>query len=169
MSLILGQSGPDAPRIVGVVCDCCHAELRDDIDIHEVVHLRLHAGYGSAWGDGNTVELDLCDACGHRTFAPYARVVPSAEALPGHVAHGFDSLRVEAALLASPGVRVAPVTNGPAPSARASGAWAWIGYHTLRYFIPARVLLSPLLGALRVFFHAIEREDQALRLRFGRP
>lgn len=169
MSLILDQSGPDAPRVVGVVCDCCYAELRDAIDIHEVVHLRLHAGYGSAWGDGNTVDVDLCDACGHRTFAPYARVVPSAEALPGHVAHGFDPRRVEAALLASPGGRVDRAEDGMAPSPRPSGAWAWIRYQTLRYFIPARVLLSPLLRALRGFFHAIEREDQALRFRFGRP
>lgn len=168
MCLILDQSGPDAPRIVGVVCDCCHAELRDDIDIHEVVHLRLHAGYGSAWGDGNTVDVDLCDACGHRTFAPYARVVPSAEALPGHVAHGFDPRRIEAGLLASMAVRVDPVIDEPAPSSRASSAWAWIRYQTLRYFIPARVLLSPLLGALRGFFQEIEREEQALRLRFGR-
>lgn len=169
MSLILDQAGPDAPRIVGVVCDCCRAELRDDIDIHEVVHLRLHAGYGSAWGDGNTVDVDLCDACGHQTFVPYARVVPSAEVLPGHVAHGFDPHQVEAGVLASPGVRVDPVPQGPAPSPRASGARAWIGYHTLRYFIPARVLLSPLFRVLRGFFQAIEREEQALRLRFGRP
>lgn len=169
MSLILDQTGRNATRIVGVVCDCCHAELRDDIDIHEVVHLRLHAGYGSAWGDGNTVDVDLCDACGHRTSAPYARVVPSAERLPGHVAHGFDSRRVEAALLASKSGRVDPVADGLAPSPRASGGWAWIVYHTLRYFIPARVLLLPLLGALRGFFQAIEREEQALRFRFGRP
>lgn len=168
MSLIFGQSGPDASRIVGVVCDCCNAELRDDIDIHEVVHLRLHAGYGSAWGDGNTVDVDLCDACGHRTLAPYARVVPSAEALPGHVAHGFDPRQIGAALLASPGGRVDPVTDGLAPTLRTPSAWAWISYQTLRYFIPARVLLSPLLGAFRGFFQAIEREDQALRLRFGR-
>jgi len=94
MSLVLDRSRPDSPRVVGVVCDCCQAEFRDDIDIHEVVHLRLHAGYGSAWGDGNAVELDLCDSCGHRMFAPFAHVMPSAEILSGHVAHGFDPRRL---------------------------------------------------------------------------
>lgn len=169
MSLILDRSRPSSPRVIGVVCDCCNAEIRDDIDIHDVVHLRLRAGNGSAWGDGNAVEVDLCDACGHRTFAPFARVVPSAEVLHGHVAHGFDPRRVGEGVLASPGVRIDPVAEQPAPSHRSSCPWAWIGYHTSRYFIPARLLLSPLFTALRRYFQAIDREEQALRARFGRP
>ena len=169
MSLILDHADPGAPRIVGFVCDRCYAEIRDYIDIQEVVHLRLHAGCGSAWGDGNTVDVDACDACGRRTFAPYARVLPSAEVLPGNVVHGFDPRLVDAALRASMGIRANLFTDGPTPSPRASGAWAWTRYQTLRYFIPARVLLSPLLGALHGFFQAIEREEKPRRLRFERP
>lgn len=168
MSLVIDRSRPDSPRVVGVVCDRCKSEVRDSIQLGEVLHIRLHAGFGSAWGDGNTVDVDLYDACGYRTLAPYARVMPSAEVLSGHVAHGFDPRRVEAGFLAWPGIVIDPVKDGLAPSVRASGAWAWIGYHALRYLIPAKVLLSPLLSALRGFFQSIEREERKLRLRFGR-
>lgn len=169
MSLILDQSGLDAACIVGVVCGGCHAEVRSEIDLQEVVNLRLYPGYGSAWGDGDTVDVDLCDACGHQTFAPYARVLPSAEALLGHVAHGFDPRCIGASLLASSGLRADLVADGSAPSPRASSAWACIRHQTLLYFIPVRVVLSPLFSALRGFFQAIEGEDRALRLRFGKP
>lgn len=56
MPFILDRSRPDSPR---VVCDCCRAEIRVDIDIQEVVHVRLHVGLGFALGDGNNVEVDL--------------------------------------------------------------------------------------------------------------
>ena len=168
MSLIIDNAGPDAPRVVGVVCDRCKAEVRDSIELGEVLHIRLHAGLGSIWRDGNKVEADLCDSCGHQTLAQYARVMPSAEVLPGHVAHGFDPRRVEAVLHASPGILMGPIDDALVPTLRASGAWAWIGYHALRYLVPAKVLLSPVFSALRGFFQSIKREERKLRLRFGR-
>lgn len=160
MSLALEQSGPDAPRIVGVVCDCCHAEVGDEIDLQEVVHLRLHAGCGSVCGFGNTFELDLCDACGHRTFAPYARVVPSTEVLRGHVARRFDARQVEAGLIAFTGVHVRTMVDARAPSPRVYSAWTWIKHQVVRHFLPAKVLLSPVFGARLGFAQAAEREEQ---------
>ena len=168
MTLILDRTQTDAPRVLGVVCDCCKADIRDDIDLHEVIHARLRAGYGSAWGDGNIVEVDLCDACGHRLLKPYANVVPSSERLSGHVVVGLDPAMVTLGALHSPNVLFKGSPEDAAMLRNTSGAWAWVRFQTLRYFIPACVLLQPIVSALRRFWLATEREDLKLRLRFGR-
>jgi hypothetical protein len=61
MILITNTERLTDPEIVGVVCDCCKAKVRGDIELQEVIHLHLHAGYQSVWGDGKVVECDLCD------------------------------------------------------------------------------------------------------------
>lgn len=168
MTLIINHKCPGDPMIAGVVCDRCKAEVRDAIELREVVHARLHAGYGSAWGDGNLVEVDLCDACGHRLLKPYASIVPTSEVLRGKAVGGLDPDRVAPSALLSPNVRVDERAPGAAPDAGTRGAWAWVRHQTLRYFIPVRVLLKPIVRAIRNLGGAIEREELKLRLRFGR-
>jgi hypothetical protein len=82
MSIIHSTTQPTT--IEAVVCDACKIEVRDPIAMGEVLHVRLIAGFGSEWGDGNRVEIDLCDACAHRHLSEFARVEPSDERLPGH-------------------------------------------------------------------------------------
>jgi len=85
--LYTGSSDPELHRVVR---DRCQTPLLESVDLGEVLHVRLHAGYGFAWGDGNLVELELCDACAHALLAPYARVTSSAELLPGHLDLSLD-------------------------------------------------------------------------------
>lgn len=168
MTLIINHKGPGDPMIAGVVCDRCKAEVRDAIELREVVHVRLHAGYGSAWGDGNLVEVDLCDACGHRLLKRYASIVPTSEVRRGKAVGGLDLDRVAPSVLLSPNVRVGDRAPGAPPDAGARGAWAWVRHQTLRYFIPASVLFRPIVRAILSFGQSIEREELKLRLRFGR-
>jgi len=50
---------------VKVICDICKKEyLCDDVmEIQEFHHIRFTGGYHSVFGDGSTVELDICQHC----------------------------------------------------------------------------------------------------------
>ena len=49
--------------VLAYVCDSCQTEFEDAIDIQEFLHYRNHAGYGSVFGDGAIMSLDLCQNC----------------------------------------------------------------------------------------------------------
>jgi hypothetical protein len=78
-------------EIQAVVCDRCKAEIRDPMDLAEVLHVRLIGGYTSQWGDGTRVAVDLCDACAHTLLSPFATLSPSDECLAGKPALGLGS------------------------------------------------------------------------------
>ena len=49
-----------------VICDICKIEYDCDKECYEAqefVHINSKCGYGSVFGDGVTVKLDLCQAC----------------------------------------------------------------------------------------------------------
>jgi hypothetical protein len=75
-----------------LVCDRCgrEAELDDtDCEFHEFSSIAYKAGYGSAFGDGNKVEIDLCQHCIKETLGCWLRVTdPHAGFDP--VAHGGE-------------------------------------------------------------------------------
>jgi hypothetical protein len=132
------------PELLGVICDRCHGQLFDSVELGEVLHIRLRAGYGSEWGDGNVVELDLCDACAHSLLSPHARVSPSAEELAGHFGVGLGlrhripcrTQQALALLLAQPPSTLSE--QGP------RSAWAWLRYQIGRSCIPLFLCLRPL-------------------------
>jgi len=73
-------------------CDRCgrQSEL-GEVEFHESVSLELKAGYGSIFGDGNDVQIDLCQHClkdllGHwlRVSEPMAIVNEPYPRLRGH-------------------------------------------------------------------------------------
>lgn len=132
------------PELLGVICDRCHAQLFDSVELGEVLHIRLRAGYGSEWGDGNVVELDLCDACAHGLLSPHARVSPSADELPGHFGVGLGlrhriPCRTQQALA---GLFAQPPST--LPTHRLRGALAWLQYRIGRALIPLLLCLRPL-------------------------
>ena len=47
-----------------IVCDRCGKEAsRSETEFHEMTSIVFKAGYGSIFGDGNHVEIDLCQHC----------------------------------------------------------------------------------------------------------
>lgn len=60
-----------------LVCDRCNREaVRDDTEgeFHEFVSIEARAGYGSIFGDGNQVALDLCQHCIKDTLGSWIRI-----------------------------------------------------------------------------------------------
>jgi len=48
-----------------ITCDVCGVTYTDDDDfeLQEFVHIVHECGYGSIFGDGNTITLDICQYC----------------------------------------------------------------------------------------------------------
>ena len=58
-----------------IKCDRCGLEVqRDEIRFGEMICIAFDAGYGSIFGDGNRVELDLCESCLRDSLGPWLRV-----------------------------------------------------------------------------------------------
>jgi len=60
-----------------LVCDRCGRQAeRDDLDcdFHEFTSIQYKAGYGSVFGDGNDIELDLCQHCVKDTLGTWVRI-----------------------------------------------------------------------------------------------
>lgn len=56
-------------------CDRCgRLSEVDEVEFHEFACIELLAGYGSIFGDGNTVQIDLCQHCLKETLGPWLRV-----------------------------------------------------------------------------------------------
>lgn len=48
-----------------IFCDRCKEELRGWIAQQEMYTIAFRGGYGSIFGDGNRVSIDLCQECLH--------------------------------------------------------------------------------------------------------
>ena len=62
-----------------IVCDCCKTILEcgsvfHDMDIQEVLSISKIVGYGSIFGDGNLIQLDLCQHCVKKLLGKYIRI-----------------------------------------------------------------------------------------------
>lgn len=159
---ILYTDSPD-PELRGVVCDRCQTTLLESVDLGEVLHVRLHAGYGSAWGDGNLVELELCDACAHALLAPYARITASAELLPGHLGLSLDR-RHRLPRTGNRALCGLLQERPPAlPSVGLRGGRAWARYWLGRGIIPLRLCLHPLQAAWAALANRMATEESILR------
>lgn len=56
-------------------CDRCgKVAERSDLDFHAMTSVSFSAGYGSIFGDGNRVEIDLCEPCLKDTLGEWLRV-----------------------------------------------------------------------------------------------
>nr|CBA28254.1 hypothetical protein Csp_A06350 [Curvibacter putative symbiont of Hydra magnipapillata] len=59
------------------MCDRCGRQAeRDDMDceFHEFMSIQNRAGYGSIFGDGNRVDVDLCQHCVKDTLGAWIRI-----------------------------------------------------------------------------------------------
>lgn len=60
-----------------MICDRCGRKTRDndsDYEFHEFTSIQYRGGYGSIFGDGSEVELDLCQHCLKETLGAWIRV-----------------------------------------------------------------------------------------------
>jgi uncharacterized protein YlaI len=63
-------------EIQAYFCDCCNKRLpvEDWIEMQEMLHWRMRGGYGSAFGDGAEISLDLCQECTKKLLGDYIQV-----------------------------------------------------------------------------------------------
>lgn len=77
MPIITKNIQKHVDQVVGFVCNNCQITHREDVDyteIVEMVHINFVGGYGSVWGDGNTVDITLCQHCCHKLLGSIAEV-----------------------------------------------------------------------------------------------
>ena len=70
-------------------CDRCGKEsVRGEVGFEQMTSIGFDAGYGSIFGDGNRVDIDLCEICVRDTLGtwlqiktpadtPYAKMLPA--------------------------------------------------------------------------------------------
>ena len=112
-----------------IVCDRCGRETtRGETEFHEMTSIGFKAGYGSIFGDGNHVEIDLCQHCLRETLGAWLRVrdvETDRELATGRLVRlvqtmveesgnpvGFDAAQWTAAFLSRP----MPALGGKAPN-----------------------------------------------------
>lgn len=63
-------------RTVAYVCDCCKTEIdrTDWAESQEMLHWRMTGGYGSVFGDGAHISLDLCQECTKKLLGAYIQM-----------------------------------------------------------------------------------------------
>ncbi len=63
-------------EITGVECSKCKQiiDVESDLEFQERMSYRTVGGYGSVWGDGTTVEVDLCQWCAYNLFKDFATI-----------------------------------------------------------------------------------------------
>ncbi len=76
-------------QAIAAVCDRCDRELRKrahDGEWEERISIAFRGGYHSIFGDGNAVELDLCQHCLKETLGPWLRITDDGwpKAVPLH-------------------------------------------------------------------------------------
>lgn len=62
-------------KIESITCDVCGKDIFDDIlEYEEKVSINYIGGYGSVFGDGSTVEIDICQKCFKDKLGEYIHV-----------------------------------------------------------------------------------------------
>ena len=53
--------------VTGFECDVCHKRFHLDniseFQVCEFIHIKKYFGYASIFGDGDSIELDICQGC----------------------------------------------------------------------------------------------------------
>jgi hypothetical protein len=56
-------------------CDRCNLEAEvEESEFYEFTSIEFTAGYGSIFGDGNSIELDICQQCLKETLGQYLKI-----------------------------------------------------------------------------------------------
>lgn len=74
-------------QAVAAICDRCGREMqKHDCEWEERISIAFRGGYDSIFGDGNAVELDLCQHCVKEVLGPWLRVTEDGwpKSIPHH-------------------------------------------------------------------------------------
>lgn len=66
-------------EVAACTCDRCQRRMTPevgDFEWHERLSIAFEGGYGSIFGDGSKVRLDLCQRCVRETLGAWLRVAP---------------------------------------------------------------------------------------------
>ena len=152
-------------------CDRCDrlAEVGDaELEFQEFVSINQQAGYASIFGDGNHVQVDLCQHCLKDVLGRWLRIDdPRAKSLGlfdpdrhgGEFPNAADASRQEPDDVQVQ-VRM-PLNEPPAPRRRLSSLQAFFGHSVRLYF-------APLTGAVRSIRREYRRLEWAERQRLRR-
>lgn len=57
----------------GFICSVCKTKYEQDNwpEIQEAIHIKHSCGYGSVFGDMNTINIDMCQYCVSRVLGVY--------------------------------------------------------------------------------------------------
>lgn len=152
-------------------CDRCNrvAEVNDaELEYREFACIDLNAGYASIFGDGNHVQVDLCQHCVKDVLGRWLRIDdPSAKSLgvfdPDR--HGGEFPNAADVPLQQPDDMLVqgrmPLDEPPALRRRLSSLQAFFGHSVRLYF-------APLTGAVRGIRREYRRLEWAERQRLRR-
>lgn len=61
-----------------ITCDICKKtfDKEDIFEVQEFTHIKMSCGYGSVFGDGDSIELDICQNCLKEKLGEYIRIIP---------------------------------------------------------------------------------------------
>ena len=66
-------------EIVACTCDRCHRRMPcddNDFEWQERLSIAFRGGYGSIFGDGNDISIDLCQRCVRDALGEWLRITP---------------------------------------------------------------------------------------------
>jgi antitoxin CcdA len=65
----------ETDEVVSVTCDVCKKVYSSDdiFETQEFTYIRNDCGYGSVFGDGDTISLDICQHCLKEILGKYIR------------------------------------------------------------------------------------------------
>jgi hypothetical protein len=61
-------------ELIAIVCDACKVSYDDTVEMQEFLSFKNTGGYGSIFGDGYNIEIDLCQQCQKSLLGNYLRI-----------------------------------------------------------------------------------------------
>lgn len=63
----------EVPQVISITCDVCKKDYDNTFDTQEFLTYTNSCGYGSVFGDGTLIELDMCQHCQKSMLDQYFR------------------------------------------------------------------------------------------------
>lgn len=71
----------DVRTVTGVICDVCgkshhigNNNINDELEFYEFINIHHDCGYGSIFGDGNQINIDICQYCVKKLLGKHLHV-----------------------------------------------------------------------------------------------